>query len=118
MIEKRARGYIQPLAVKPRVSKPQPKGLPVINLSFNELPFAPSPIVSKAIQAATAQSNSYGDPSCEQLRTAIGNTYQLDPNRIVCGNGSEELLDIIGRCLLVLTMKSLFRNTAIFCSPL
>ena len=96
--KQRAHSYIQPLAVKSRVSRPQPNGLPIINLSFNELPSPPSDSVLAAIQSATNQANSYGDPSCEKLRTAIGNTYQLDPNRIICGNGSEELLDIIGRC--------------------
>jgi len=98
MSEGRPRAYIQPLAVRARLSRLQPKGLPLINLSFNELPYSPSPSVLIAIQTATANANCYGNPTCDQLRTAIGNTYQLDPKRIVCGNGSEELLDIIGRC--------------------
>lgn len=98
MFENPPLGYIQPLAVRPRVSQPQPRGLPVINLGFNELPYPPSPSVLAAIQSATTHANSYGNPSCERLRTAISDTYQLDPNRIVCGNGSEEILDIIGRC--------------------
>ena len=98
MPEKRPSCYIQPLAIRPRVSRPQPKGLPVINLSFNELPYSPSQTVLTAINTATANANSYGNPSCELLRSAISKTYQLDPNNIVCCNGSEELLDIIGRC--------------------
>ncbi len=98
MSENRPHGYIQPLTVRQRVSRPQPKGLPVINLSFNELPYPPSQSVLTAIQSATSHANSYGNPTCELLRAAIGNAYQLDPDCIVCGNGSEELLDIIGRC--------------------
>jgi histidinol-phosphate aminotransferase len=31
------------------------------------------------------------------MRTAIGRQFGLDPARIVCGNGSEELLDAVGR---------------------
>lgn len=98
MIENNPLSYIQPIAVRPRVSQPQPRGLPVINLGFNELPYPPSESVLAAIQSATTQANSYGNPTCEPLRNAIGDAYQLDPNRIICGNGSEELLDIIGRC--------------------
>ncbi len=98
MSEKRPRAYIQPLAVRQRISRPQPKGLPVVNLSFNELPFPPLQSVLNAIQSATTHANLYGNPTCEKLRIAIGSTYQLDPNCIVCGNGTEELLDIIGRC--------------------
>ena len=98
MVEERARSYIQPLAIRQRVARPQPKGLPVINLSFNELPYPPSESVLTAIQSATANANSYGNPTNDQLRSAIAHSYQLNPDRIVCGNGSEELLDIIGRC--------------------
>lgn len=96
--EIRPHSYIKPIVVRPRVSRSQPKALPTINLGFNELPYPPSQKVLTAIQSAISNANSYGNPACDALRSAIGNTYQLDPGRIVCGNGSEELLDIIGRC--------------------
>lgn len=98
MSEPTPRGYIQPLAVRQRIERLQPAGLPIINLSFNELPYPPTKSVLAAIQTATAHANNYGDPTCKKLAMAIGDTHELDPNRIVCGNGSEELLDIIGRC--------------------
>ncbi|HTN97946.1 MAG TPA: histidinol-phosphate transaminase, partial [Nordella sp.] len=41
--------------------------------------------------------NRYPDPSSAELRRAIGRQFALDPERIVCGNGSEELLDIVAR---------------------
>lgn len=98
MADQRPVSYIQPLPVRARESREQPKGLPIINLGFNELPFPPPESVASAINVATANANSYGNPSCEMLREAIATEYKLDPMRIVCGNGSEELLDIIGRC--------------------
>lgn len=88
---------IEALPVRARISRPQPKGLPVINLSFNEMPFGPSAKVEKAIADAAVNSNRYGDPSCTELRQALGERNRLDPERIICGNGSEELLDVIGR---------------------
>ncbi|MEX0343811.1 MAG: histidinol-phosphate transaminase [Rhizobiaceae bacterium] len=88
---------IEALPVRARISRPQPKGLPVINLSFNEMPFGPSTKVENAIADAAANANRYGEPSCRELRQALGEQNGLDPERIICGNGSEELLDVIGR---------------------
>ncbi len=88
---------IEALPVRARISRPQPKGLPVINLSFNEMPFGPSAKVKKAIADVAANSNRYGDPSCRALRHVLAERNRLDPERIICGNGSEELLDVIGR---------------------
>jgi len=93
----RPRGYISPLEIRGRVSREQPKGLPVINMSFNELPYGPSPNVAAAIDAATKKANFYGNPSCQALREEIGKRYGLDADNIICGNGSEELLDVIAR---------------------
>ncbi|MBX2824704.1 MAG: aminotransferase class I/II-fold pyridoxal phosphate-dependent enzyme [Gammaproteobacteria bacterium] len=91
------KGYIQPLPIRARESRPQPKGLPIINLSFNELPYSPTAHVQQAIRSATEQANLYGNPSCELLRQALGTQHGLNPEKLICGNGSEELLDIIGR---------------------
>ena len=93
----RPKGYISPLAVRARISQAQPKGLPLINMSFNELPFGPSPGVAAAIDGAVKKANFYGNPSCQALREEIGNRNDLDPETIICGNGSEELLDVIAR---------------------
>ncbi|MEM7269651.1 MAG: histidinol-phosphate transaminase, partial [Pseudomonadota bacterium] len=88
---------LSPLDVRGRISRPQPKGLPVIGMGFNELPFGPTPKVAEAIAALTPNVHRYGNPTCVELRTAIGAQYGLDPDAIVCGNGSEELLDVIAR---------------------
>ena len=91
---------IAPLAVRPRKDRAQPKGLPVINLSFNELPFAPVGTVQKVIETVAKQAQNYGDPGCVALRTKLAEIYRLNPDQLICGNGSEELLDIIGRAFL------------------
>lgn len=96
----RPESVIEPLAVRARLSRAQPKGLPVINMSFNELPFVPSERVAAAIDAATKRANSYGEPSCATLRTEIAARFALEADSIICGNGSEELLDVIARCFV------------------
>ncbi len=90
--------YIRPLSIRQRISRPQPRGLPLINMGYNELPFAPPPHVLEAIQAVAARVNAYGDPTCVALRDALAAAHGLDADTIVCGNGSEEMLDVIGRC--------------------
>ncbi|MEM7429218.1 MAG: histidinol-phosphate transaminase [Pseudomonadota bacterium] len=94
----RPNAYITPLSVRERISRAQPKGLPLINMGFNELPYPPSDAVLAAINATTARANAYGNPTCAALRDALGEVNSIDPGAIICGNGSEELLDVIGRC--------------------
>lgn len=91
------RQILKPLDVRGRIARPQPKGLPVIGMGFNELPFGPTPRVADAIAGMTTRPNRYGDPTCAPLRRALGVRFNLDPDEIVCGNGSEELLDVVAR---------------------
>ena len=88
---------ITPLPVRKRLDNPQPKGLPVVNISFNESPFAPTEGVLDAIDSATRQVNRYGSPYCDSLRNKLEDTFNIPADNIICGNGSEELLDVIGR---------------------
>ena len=93
----RARIYIEPLNIRARIVKPQPRGLPVINLGFNELPWPATRTVQEAIDRSASKANVYGNPSCQLLRAALADHWALNQEQIICGNGSEELLDVIGR---------------------
>ncbi|MCB5174391.1 MULTISPECIES: histidinol-phosphate transaminase [Microvirga] len=63
-------------------------------LSSNETPLGPSPKAVEAIRGAD-HFELYPDGSATRLREAIAAKYGLDPNRIVCGAGSDELLSLI-----------------------
>lgn len=69
----------------------------IVKLSSNEGAFGPPPGAIEAIRAMAAEAHRYPDGGATALREAIGRRFGLDPARIVCGNGSDELL-----CLLVL----------------
>lgn len=97
MTEERPRAYLEPMTVRGRIARPQPKGLPVIGMGYNELPYGPSPHVMAAIEAAARDGNRYGAPGCDAVREALGEVHGLDPEAIICGNGSEELIDVIAR---------------------
>ena len=68
-----------------------------IKLSSNESSQGPSPLAIAAYQQAASQLNRYPDGSQSALREAIGETYDLNPQRIICGNGSDELIQLMAR---------------------
>lgn len=72
----------------------------VYKMSSNETPFGPSPKAIAAAQDALKTVSIYPEGSARELREALGEFYGLDPQRIVCGNGSDELLTLIANCYL------------------
>ena len=67
----------------------------VFKLSSNESPLGPSPKAIEAYNAASARLNIYPDGAASELRAAIAEAFGLNPDRIVCGNGSDELLHLL-----------------------
>ena len=72
----------------------------VFKLSSNETPLGPSAKAVEAYRAAGAHLEDYPDGSASELREAIGAVFGLDPARIVCGAGSDDLLNLIARAYL------------------
>lgn len=72
----------------------------VFKLSSNEGALGPSPQAVGAFIAAAKSLDRYPEGSARILREAIGETYGLDPARIVCGNGSDELLTMLANAYL------------------
>ena len=68
-----------------------------IKLSANESPLGPSPKAIDALQASAPEVHRYPDGGAERLRRTIGARFDLDPDRIVCGAGSDELIQLLMR---------------------
>ncbi len=64
----------------------------IVKLSSNEGAFGPPPAAMEAYAALAKELHRYPDGNATALREAIGARFGLDPARIVCGNGSDELL--------------------------
>ena len=64
----------------------------VIKLSSNEGPFGPPPAAKAAAMKVAGELNRYPDGGSGELRRAIGQRFGLDPARLVCGTGSDELI--------------------------
>jgi histidinol-phosphate aminotransferase len=82
--------YVQGQSAIEGVSNP-------IKLSSNESSQGPSPHAIEAFRHAATELNRYPDGSQEALRNAIGEMHGLNPGRIICGNGSDELIQLMAR---------------------
>lgn len=83
------RGYVP--GEQPRVGK-------TIKLNTNENPYPPSSRAIAAIsQAAEGGLQRYPDPMATSFRMEAARLWQVDPDWILCGNGSDDLLTILTR---------------------
>ncbi len=69
----------------------------IAKLSSNEGALGPSPRAMAAYAKAATELHRYPDGDSTRLRAAIGRHYGLDAKRIVCGTGSDELLNLLIR---------------------
>ncbi len=69
----------------------------LIRLASNENCFGPSPEAIKAYAALAPELHRYPDGHAVALREALGRRHGLDPARIVCGAGSDELIALLIR---------------------
>jgi histidinol-phosphate aminotransferase len=98
--------YPQPrpgvLAIDPYVpgKSSAPGASRVFKLSSNETPLGPSPKAITAFHAVADRLQDYPDGAATELREAIGRVFGLDPGRIVCGAGSDDLLNLLADAYL------------------
>jgi histidinol-phosphate aminotransferase len=87
------------MTIKPYVpGKSSAPGVARIHkLSSNETPLGPSPKAIEAYRNVAAHLEEYPDGAATKLREAIGHVFGLDPERIVCGAGSDDLLNLLAR---------------------
>lgn len=75
-------------------------GVKVHKLSSNETPLGPSPMAKAAFEKAGSNLELYPDPASNDLRNSIAKTHGLNPENIVCGNGSDDLLALLANSYL------------------
>ena len=66
-----------------------------IRLASNEGALGASPKAVQAYQNLSGQLHRYPDGAAAALRNAIGRRHGLDPARIVCGAGSDEIISLL-----------------------
>jgi histidinol-phosphate aminotransferase len=85
--------YTQGASTVPGVAEP-------IKLSSNELSCGPSPAALQAFHDAAATLHRYPDGSQTALREAIAGVFGLNAANIMCGNGSDELIQLVTRAFV------------------
>src|ERR1700757_2121527 len=91
------------LDIAPYTPGKSPKAEPgrkVFKLSANETPFGPSPKAIEAYKSVATHLHDYPEGTSRVLREAIGRAYGLDPERIICGAGSDEILNLLAHTYL------------------
>lgn len=77
----------------------QPRVDEFIKLNTNECPYPPSPKVREAVEEIlrTDRLRKYPDPSGKAFRQKAGEVLDVDPDAILIGNGSDDILNILTR---------------------
>jgi histidinol-phosphate aminotransferase len=79
----------------------QPKIKGLIKLNTNENPFPPSPKVLAAVKnAVDGRLRLYPNPTAQALREKLAKLHGCQPENIIVGNGSDELLALVVRCFV------------------
>ena len=77
-------------ALEPYTPGEQPKTMVLTKLNTNESPYPPAPEVVAAAAEAAHKLQLYPDPDCTELRNAIARAMGVDPDEVLCNNGSDE----------------------------
>ncbi len=72
----------------------------IIKLASNENPLGPSPKAVEAMKIALDKAHLYPDGGGYKLRTAIADKFDLDRNNVILGNGSNEIIELVGHGFL------------------
>lgn len=72
----------------------------IIKLASNENSLGPSPLAVAAAQTALQQAHFYPDGGCFRLRQALAGKFGLSMDQFVIGNGSNEIIELLGHTFL------------------
>ncbi len=79
-------------------------GLPgiddIVKLASNENALGPSPRAVEAMRHAASDMHLYPDGSCHYLAEAIAHKHGVDVSQVVLGNGSNEIIELLGHIFL------------------
>jgi histidinol-phosphate aminotransferase len=72
----------------------------IVKLASNENALGPSPKAVRAMKQAAASMHLYPDGGAYHLRQALSARLEVSPDMIVPGNGSNELIELLGHAFL------------------
>ena len=90
----------------------------IIKLASNENPLGVSPGARRAIEAALPDLARYPDGNGFELKRALSRRLRVDPERIVLGNGSNDVLEMAARAFLSPGLEAIYSQHAFAVYPL
>jgi len=89
-----------------------------IKLASNENPLGPSKIAIKAAQSVIGEVNYYPDGAGYKLSAALADKHGVSPACITLGNGSNDILELIGRAFLAPCNSAVYSEYSFAVYPL
>ncbi len=89
-----------------------------IKLASNENPLGPSLKAVSAAQAVIGEVNYYPDGAGHKLSTVLSDKHQVDISCITLGNGSNDILELIGRAFLTSESSAVYSEYSFAVYPL
>ena len=88
-----------------------------IKLASNENPLGPSRLGMAALHTASNGISRYPDGNAFLLKEALARKFRVKPNRVIIGNGSDEIIALIARALLMPGDEAIMANPSfvIYC---
>ena len=90
----------------------------IIKLASNENPLGPSPKALAAIARAAAELTRYPDGAGCDLKAALAARFHVGPDRIVLGNGSNDILELVAHTFLRPGLSAVFAQHSFAVYPL
>jgi histidinol-phosphate aminotransferase len=84
----------------------------IVKLASNENPLGMSPKAHEAVMDAMGDIARYPDGGAIELRLRLASLYQVNPNQIVFGNGSNDILELVARTFLTPQDEAVFSEHA------
>lgn len=89
-----------------------------VKLASNENPLGPSPLAVEAVKKELNKCNRYPDGDCYYLKEKLARTLGVSPGKLVIGNGSNEVIEIIARTYMNHEHEAVFGRHAFIVYPL
>ncbi len=90
----------------------------IVKLASNENPLGPSPKVLEAIRAELADLTRYPDGNGFELKRRLAERYDVQPDQVTLGNGSNDILELVGRAYLAPGLNAVFSQHAFAVYPI
>ena len=90
----------------------------IVKLASNENPLGISPKADAAIQEAILEIHRYPDGNAFALRDAVAKKFDVAPQQLVFGNGSNDILELAARAFLSAGTEAIYSQHAFAVYPL